>query len=281
MKHLFTTTAIVAAMGCFTLGAQAQDSSQNVQTQQASYCDKPWTQVDGNSDGFISETEASAAVDNEFGQIDSDGDGLISQAEWTGCMDRVSGQTAEADRSENNFAEADTNQDQQISRDEFRRGSQQAYENAQSDNADDNSLIVLRRYVFLTPQESQDASTVQNMSSDEAAGRSALTFGSLDTNGDDRIDSNEWSEREPAITRNQNWANAQFGRIDEDATGTISQEEYRTARQQMLDEDLTTGSVGNDGSTSNNTTQTNEDSASASTASERGIPVYLYRFSTM
>lgn len=56
MKHLFTTTSVVAAMGCFTLGAQAHDTSgQDANMQQASYCDKPWTQVDGNSDGFVSE----------------------------------------------------------------------------------------------------------------------------------------------------------------------------------------------------------------------------------
>lgn len=195
-------------------------------------------------------------------------------------MNKVSGQTAEADRNEENFAEADTNQDAQISCDEFRRGSQQAYESAQSENADHNSVIVLRRYVFLTPDESQDDTTAQNMSSDEAAGRAALTFGALDQNGDNIIDSQEWSERQPAITRDQDWANAEFDRIDDDATGSISQKEYRTARQQMLDEDLKTGSVGKDASTSGDYTQESEDSASASAVSGQRIPVYIYRFST-
>ena len=207
MKHLLTTTALAAAMGCLSLAAQAQennaeaaDMQNGTMQQQASYCDKPWTQVDGNSDGYVSQAEASSAIENEFGQIDSDDNGWISQAEWNQCMNKVSGQTAEADRNEQNFAEADTDKDRQISRDEFRRGSQQAYENAQASNADDNSLIILRRYVFLTPEESQDKSTVENMSSDEAAGRSALTFSSLDQNGDDIIDTEEWAERSPAIT---------------------------------------------------------------------------------
>jgi Ca2+-binding EF-hand superfamily protein len=279
MKHLFTTTAIVAAMGCFSFAAQAEQTGVS---KQSSYCDRPWAQIDSNSDGFVSEMEAGAAADNQFAQIDSDGDGKIIKPEWAECLTRGGQQGAESDRSEQNFADADANQDQQITRDEFRRGSQEAYESAQSDAAGDNSYVILRRYVFLTPEESGDGSTVENMSSDEAAGRSALTFGALDQNGDDIIEAQEWAERSPAIDRNQDWANAEFDRIDGDANGSITQSEYRTARQQMLDDNLTTGSVNNDTTAGESSAKTEEGSASAaSAASGAGIPVYIYRFSTM
>ena len=286
MKHLLRTTAIVAVMGCFNIAAQAQSDGQATETttaamNKASYCDKPWHEVDGNEDGFVSQTEASASIDNQFSQIDLDGNGEITKTEWVDCLSKMRNQTAaEADRSEDNFAEADTNNDQQIARDEFRQGSQSAYENAQAENADDNALIVLRRYVFLTPEESQDQTAMQTMSADEAAGRSALTFEALDKSGDGIIDTQEWSERSPRITRDEEWANAQFDRIDNDATGSISREEYSDAREQMLDQ-VTTGSTSATESASGQEAKAADETASQSTDSDQGVPVFIYRFSTM
>ena len=286
MKHLLRTTALVAIMGCFGFAAQAQSDGEAAGTEtnamnQASYCDKPWAQVDGNEDGFVSNAEASAAIDDHFAQIDLDGNGEITKTEWVDCLSKMRDRTAaEADRSDDNFAEADTNEDQQITRNEFREGSQSAYEDAQAANAGDDALIVLRRYVFLTPEESQDESAMQNMSADEAAGRSALTFDVLDQSGDGIIDTQEWAQRSPKITRDEDWASAEFDRIDDDATGSISQEEYSDAREQMLDE-ITTGSTPSNDSASGQNANAAEDAASQSTGAGQGIPVYIYQFSTM
>mgnify|MGYP003634015007 CR=1 FL=1 len=276
MNYLLRTTAIVAVLGGFGMAAHAQQTD----AMDANYCDKPWAQVDGNSDGFVSESEASSAIENQFGQIDLDGNGEITKTEWVDCMSKMRGQTtAEADRSDQNFAEADVNQDEQIDRDEFRQGSQQAYEDAQANNANDDSMIVLRRYIFLTPQESQDQTAMQTMSADEAAGRSALSFSALDSNGDDKIDSQEWSERSPKLTRDEEWASAEFDRLDEDANGSVNQDEYQSARQQMLDE-MSTGSTTKDGSASTQPTEASGEASSQSSNSDKGIPVYIYRFST-
>ncbi|WP_417427049.1 hypothetical protein [Hoeflea sp.] len=287
MNHLLRTTAIVAVMGCFSIAAQAQQSDGEAAgadtgtMNETSYCDKPWAKVDGNADGFVSKAEASASVENQFGQIDIDGNGELTKTEWVDCLSKMRDQTAaEADRNEDNFAEADTNKDQQIGRDEFRKGSQKAFEDATAANAEDDKLIVLRRYVFLTPQEGQDQSTVKNMSADEAAGRSALTFAALNQNGDDVIDAQEWSERSPKFARDEEWANAQFDSIDSDSTNTVSREEFSDAREQMRDE-MTTGSTNADDAAGDQTAEANKSAAAEADGSDKGIPVYIYRFSTM
>jgi len=271
MKRLFKTAGTVALLSCVSFAVQAQD---------ADYCNQPWAQVDGNSDGMISKAEASASVENQFGQIDTNGDGEVSKTEYTDCMSRVSGQAAaEADRNEQNFAETDIDQDSKIDRNEFRQSAQQAYEDGSAQNADEDSVVVLRRFVFLTPEESQDQSKLKNMSADEAAGRSALTFSALDQNSDDSLGQEEWSERSPQITRNEDWASANFDRIDQDSSGSISKEEYQSARQQMLDDQMSTGSTS--ASTSASTSGEASGSGSATQASDQGIPVYVYRFWTM
>ncbi|MDN3721879.1 hypothetical protein QW131_28640 [Roseibium salinum] len=80
------------------------------------------------------------------------------------------------------------------------------------------------------------------------------------------------------IKRDEDWANAQFKEIDGDGTGSITQEEYRTARQQMLDDQLTTGSTKSQGEAGAEGTASTSETASDS---GDGIPVYIYRFGTM
>lgn len=285
MKHLFRTTAIAFALGGIALGAHAQQGekghmsagNQTGSGMQASYCEEPWAQVDGNSDGFVSREEAGSAMENRFGEIDADGNGEITKTEWVDCLSSMRGRTAaEADRNEQNFADADSDQDGRLGRDEFREGAQQAFEGTRSDGADENAFVVLRRYVFLTPEE--DQSTLENMSADEAAGRSAMTFSALDQNDDDIVDTKEWSERTPRVAQDEEWANARFDEMDSDATGSISREEYQTARRQMLD-GMSTGSTTNDGS-GEHSASAKGDASSASDQSQ-GIPVYVYRFWAM
>ena len=122
MRHLLRTTAILLATGGFALTAQAQDTSEPQLTAGSpSYCDMPWVQVDGNSDGFVSQEEATGAIDTQFGAIDADGNGEITKTEYVDCKTRTGGQAAaESSRDEQNFAEADANKDSGIDRNEFR-----------------------------------------------------------------------------------------------------------------------------------------------------------------
>lgn len=276
MRHLLHTTAIAAAFAAFTFGAQAQESNDAesaVQSASApSYCDTRWSSVDGNEDGFVSRDEATGAMDDQFSAIDADGNGEITKTEYVDCMTRTGDQaSAEADRTEDAFASVDTDGDDQISREEFRDAAKQAFEQSRSAAADDEAVVVFRRFVWLTPEESGQEGIHSDMSADEAAARSAKTFAALDKNSDDIIDTQEWSERSPKAGIDEEWANARFEELDEDKSGAIGKEEYRTARNQMLDE-MTTASTDGDASGG-----ASDDSASTG---DQGIPVYVYRFWT-
>ena len=277
MRHLLRTTAILLATGGFALTAQAQDSSEPQLTAGSpSYCDMPWVQVDENSDGFVSQEEATGAVDSQFGAIDADGNGEITKTEYVDCKTRTGGQAAaESSRDEQNFAEADANKDSGIDRNEFRDQARQAYDDSQSAADDEQALVVLRRFIWLTPEEARDASALNDMSADEVAGRSAMTFAALDQNDDDIIDTMEWSERSPPSRMTEEWASAQFDELDSDATGSISQDEYKSARSKMLDE-TTTGSTDQSGASES----TGDQKASESGSDAEGVPVFVYRFLT-
>ena len=277
MRHLLRTTAILLATGGFALTAQAQDTSEPQLTAGSpSYCDMPWVQVDGNSDGFVSQEEATGAIDTQFGAIDADGNGEITKTEYVDCKTRTGGQAAaESSRDEQNFAEADANKDSGIDRNEFRDQARQAYDESQSAADDEQALLVLRRFVWLTPEEAQDESALKDMSADEAAGRSAMTFAALDQNDDDIIDTREWSQRSPSSRMTEEWASADFDKLDADATGSISQEEYRSARSKRLDQ-TTTASTEQSGDPAS----ADDQSASQSGSDAEGIPVFVYRFLT-
>ncbi len=259
------------ATGAFAFAAHAQDNANSNQQQTASapsYCDTQWIKVDGNEDGFVSREEASNAVSSQFGQIDLDGNGQITKTEWVDCMTRTQGQqSAKTDRSAENFAQADADQDKSMTRDEFRNASQQAFDESRSaTDANAEPVIVLRRYVWLTPEESQDASSLQAMSEDEAAGRSVRTFNALDENGDKIIDDQEWSAQSAASGPSEDEANLSFNQIDKDSSNFIDAEEYQEARNDLIDA-TTTGSIQNSGSKSD-----------AAQQNGTGMRPYVYHF---
>lgn len=275
-KHLCQTTAILLAVGGLTMSAHAQETKE---TAAASFCDTPWMQVDGNDDGFVSKSEATGATDTRFGQIDADGNGEITKTEYVDCMTRTGGQaSAEAERDDAGFKQADANQDEKIDRDEFRDQASKAFEDSRTAAADDpDAWVVLQRYVWLTPDEAGDGNMFGEMTADEAAGRSAMTFSALDQNSDGILDTQEWSQKEPSSRMDEEWASARFDEFDANASGAIDDEEYRTARSDMLD-GMTTGSTTQDSSSASGSAS---DAASDDTASAgQGVPVYVYRFLT-
>lgn len=309
MKNLCCTTALVLAMGGTAFAAQGTDASasNNDSTDIASagsFCDTGWAMVDTDNDGFVSADEAKSAMNERFKSLDSDGNGEVSQSEFSNCMS-IEGTSASAERNDESFKSADLNQDKGIDRDEFRDSAEQAYNDyygnagpASSDDdssssmgddkmaSDDNAstgdksakttdaasndgILVLRRFVWLTPEESQNPDLFADMSRDEAAARSAQTFYALDENSDGIIDTREWSKRSPKSGMDEDWANANFDKLDKDSTGSISRDEYRQAQANMLDTMTTASTNADDGS---------EDQASSSASNDKGIPVYIYRF---
>jgi len=177
MKTLVRTTAIALAMGGLAFGAAAQETTDQTsasnaqagQQMQASFCERPWATIDGNDDGFVAPNEASGAIDTHFSQIDANGNGEITKTEYVDCLSRMSGQTAaESDRDEQSFSSLDLNGDNQVNLEEFRDSAQKAFETAQSDNANSDAVLVLRRFVWLMPEEAKDESSLKDMTTDEA-----------------------------------------------------------------------------------------------------------------
>lgn len=319
MRHLLRTTAIALATGGLAIGAQAQESSDATQTAAADqgFCETAWTKVDADSDGFVSKQEAQGAIDARFGQIDKDGDGNITRVEYVDCVTGTGAPTpAPGERTEANFQETDTNQDDAIDRDEFRDLAEQSYDSTRGASATDTGsdtsaksdtsksaeaqtdqsagsqseqtadagetaasgpFVVMRRYVWLTPDEAGDPQMLRDMSKGEAAARSAYTFNSLDENNDDQVSVQEWKEREPSSGMTEDWANARFDEYDTDTSNAVSQEEYKQAWQRQLDQ-TTTASTESNMTGGEQTSDQDASDGQTSASSDQGIPVYFYHF---
>ena len=118
------------------------------------------------------------------------------------------------------------------------------------------------------------------MTADEAAGRAALNFSALDPNGDDIIDTDEWSNRSTRISRNEDWVQAEFDSLDENSSGSISPDEYRSASARMLD-GMSTGSTDASDTGASDTMSGSDEGNSAQDgqSGSTGVPVFIYRFS--
>ncbi len=283
MKHLLYSSAIALAMGGLTFGAQAQE------TQSAdSVCDTPWVEVDTDTDGFVSEREASAAVEKNFDTMDVDNDGYIDFAEYQTCITGTSDmQAAETDRSDENFQQADADQDQQITGQEYSEAAKSAYDEAQqAETADTQPFIVLRRFIWLTPEEAGDAETMQSMSEDEAAGRAAWNFAALDQDNNDRITVEEWREHTADSTTSDEQVRADFDEMDTDSSDTLSYEEFgrlnqlneealEQAKTAPVDETYTASTVPESTPEPSNG---DEQQTAREMSNEKGMPVYYFRF---
>lgn len=286
MKYLLRTTAIAVAMGAMSIGALAQGSDASAKDEQAAVgglsCDAFFVYVDTDNDRMVSRQEATRAIEQDFEAIDTNDDGEISQAEYVDCKARIGEGIAQADRTADTMAEADSDQNQSIDRDEYMRAAQQAYEGSgDASGSEDPSIITLSRYLWFTPEELQ-AGNFRDMSADEAGTRAAMSFAALDANQDGIVDTREWEQKVPGGDKAGGWATARFQRIDQDSTGSISKEEFAAARSGSVDE-TQTGSV-SDAADSGTSTDTASGNAAADTGEgaqqNEGIPVFIYRFMT-
>lgn len=300
MKHLYRTAALALVMGSVGFAAHAQDSGgQNAQNSasqsqtassggDANYCDRQWTAVDGNEDGFVTEEEVAGAIEERFNMIDADGNGEITKTEYVDCKASTKVQAATAGRDEETFQQADANSDDSLSRQEFGDAAASAYEEVLATNDTFTATPLIRRYIFLTPVESEDASTTAGMSADEAAARSLQSFTALDTNDDDMISMSEWNEQQPTSGMSEEAAGVEFSELNADSNDTISREEYRSSEMTAVDKATKTGSTnanasgsasgGSDGSASASGEANANASASGNTSGEEGVPVFLYWF---
>lgn len=285
MTHLLRTTAVALAMGGTAFAAHAQDTgSANRMADAGSYCDAAWTKVDADGDGMVNRQEAQDAIEARFGAIDKDGDGNITRVEYFDCTGTPGAlPSAAADRSAENFAEADANQDEAISRDEFRELAEISYDNVReamvTEAGREEPFSALRRYVWMSPDEAENPQTMESMSKDEAAQRSAMTFDTLDTNDDGMVDTEEWTAR-PSAERDETWADARFDALDADASDSVSEQEYGEAMSRPLDQ-TTTASV-DEGGTAQDDAQAGQDAqgAEAGDAGVVAVPVYTFHFLT-
>lgn len=269
MKHLTRTTAIALVMGGFTFAAQAQtaDTPAGGET----VCTTAWGQIDTNSDGMVSRDEMTKSVDAEFSTIDQDGDGTITLAEYTDCLSSVQPmQSAQTDRSEKNFMQADANSDDKVTRDEFRTAAERAYEDRASGSAEDEAAF--SRYTFMTEEDMQDSADIEEMSEDEAAARSALAFRSLDSNRDGVIEMQEWAARSPSTDLGEQAMTERFDRADEDGSGTLDKQEYAAAKSTSVDSTTTASTDASEGELAN--------TPAVDTDETGNTPVFIYRFMT-
>ncbi len=151
---------------------------------------------------------------------------------------------------------------------------------------------MLRRYVWLVPTDTEGGS---QMSQDEAAGRAAQQFSSLDKNGDNKLSQDEWqSSSAPAASGSgQGQTEQKYGALDADDSGSVSMEEYRQNRQQAFDEAMRNqqgGSHSQSGGQSSGQQQAGSTQQSGSGQSgsgeaadgqSEGVPVFIYRLYTL
>jgi Ca2+-binding EF-hand superfamily protein len=265
MKHLGWTTAMAVAMGMAVSSVYAQETNTTTtaaasQSQTGSItCDNWYGRVDVDSNGYISQDEQRNHVDSAFKALDKDGDGQVSQAEYNDCFVKPNSMSVEADRTQENFGDIDANSDKALDMGEFRSSSQDAFrqmKSADASNQDDPKFLVIRRYIFLTPQEVSQPQNMQGFSDDEAAARAATTFALLDADGDGKVTVEEWTNNSPSYSEER--AKKRFQQLDADSSSTLSKDEYQKNMSGM-------------------TAQSGQQETNQQT-SEQGVPAYDYRF---
>lgn len=144
-------------------------------------------------------------------------------------------------------------------------------------------------WVWLSPDEANNAQSLDTMSEDEAAGRSAMAFNALDRDHDGKISKQEWQNASPVSGNDDVMStamNSRFKSADSDKSGTLSEEEYETAKAGMIDPTTTASTKsGSAGSATPKTNMSNDGNStsmdkSGDASEDKGIPVYVYHFMT-
>lgn len=277
---LLNSTAIAAIMLCVAPPAYAQADSAGDQASQQNAtispaCDEPFQNVDVDNDGTVTREEAVRGVRQDFGVIDANDDGELTKEEFANCMTPGEGQeAATGDRTDENFASADIDQDQAVDREEYMASAQQAYESL--DRSNDAARATW--FLWLTPQELQEGAA-QDMSPDMAGTRAAMNFSALDEDGDGRITAQEW-KRDSVTGMTPDWSASRFSYLDADGSGAISEEEYSTAQFSALDQTQTAATQSGEAAADDTAASPSEQADGSESMDEQTIPVFMYRFRT-
>ena len=263
MKPLLITSgaALLAALA-YPVAAQTSDAGNPAQSREA--CAQNWTIVDSNKSGTISEAEANAATEADFTRIDVNGDGSVSVTEWKDCGDPTAypGNAGADPVPAGNPAET-TAEDPQGPKTQATGQVSPASEQAAADltvqppETENSAVAELTGRTGLPWNEDDfpsalDADKSGDISAEEAAQaeRSAAgqaepdeaavrrlggTFARVDANGDGKLSTEEWSNR------NSQTFNGLFGRIDADGNDEISRDEWRLYRTEGYTRAATTG----------------------------------------
>lgn len=190
-------------------------------------CEAGFVGADANNDGTVTAEETKAATERAFNEMDADGSGDVSQEEYVDCGTMGAGTTsAMTDRSEENMAEVDANDDGTLTQQEFMQGASEAHEAASAAGSPGaQPVVILRRFVFLPAQNG--SADIREMRSDQVEGAAAQQFGNLDTNRDNRLDKSEWAQQEAVKRDLSSVLNMEFSKDDKDQSGTLDMAEFR------------------------------------------------------
>ncbi|WP_185020776.1 EF-hand domain-containing protein [Histidinibacterium lentulum] len=235
------TTLSVFALAAAGLSAPAlaQETGTDAAGEiRASYCNTGFMALDTDGDGMLTEEEIEAGSRAIFEEIDADTDGAISREEFTACEERglEAAQEAfsrtygdmEAGSLDEAWATAAGNnpdiETQGMSREDFLGAAADAFEmrptmTLEAEGAE--PVAFGQPFVYLGEGESLD-----EMSTEEFAARSAYTFELTDADGDDYLSREEFIERGERLTPDIEAINDRFDRMDTNADDSLSQEEF-------------------------------------------------------
>lgn len=278
MKNGFVSTIAIAAVA--GIGVAAPAAAKSDDSAMNGSCVLGYTKADTDQSGTLSRDEIRQMADTVFNDADADKSGDVTKQEFVDCRNASAGtKSASADRSPENMADADTDKSGDLSREEYMSAADEAGKAARDDQSD-QSVTVLRRFIFVPADSKTDPSA---MSRDETAASASIGFDALDSNDDGRLSKDEWSAGQATMPDRKADLEKRFGELDKDDSGSLKPQEFEAgamkAASDALDRDSLDAAVNQSKDTSATSKMSGESSAkgenaasSAQPADESGMP---------